>query len=219
MCMRCGFMILLAAMGVGCSNQGASRGRSFDQELQLTLRAGRGELTEAEKKVLLKENHPILAQVSDPTAFKLFGLFSRLPDGERQRMLEDSYVKWRMSELDEDAQDLCRQMIKLVVEMRAVGVSPFEMVTDLKARRVLLEQTEVGFAVVELDKSKQKVVSWFAFGPHLAMPLWVTIVNADASTSDEYVQAHMQRLPLLRSMKPSSPPRLFLHPSVITSMV
>ena len=219
MSMQRGVFILLSlgASCIGCSG-GSTGGRTFDQELQLTLRAGRGELTEAEKKQLLKENHPILAQVSDPHAFKLFELFSRLPDAERRRMLDDSYVKWRMTELDSETQALYREMIKLVMDIRGAGKSPFESIEDPQARFALSEATEVGFAVVELGKSEQKVVSWFAFGPKLGMPLWVTIVNADASKSDEYVQAHLQRLPLLRSMKPSTPPRKILLPTDLTML-
>jgi hypothetical protein len=215
-----GGWVLAVALAVGCSGGGAgATNRSFDQELQLTLRAGRGELSDAEKVELLKENHPLLAQVADPLAFRLCEYFARLPASERERMLENSYVKWRMSELDSDTQELTREMVRVVLQMRKSEASPFDLVRDPQRRRMLMESTEIGFAVVELDRSQQKVVSWFAFSPELPMPLWVTIVNADASGLPEYVQAHLQRLPLLRSFKPSAPPKPYLHPASITSLV
>jgi hypothetical protein len=207
---------VVAAAGCGPSQMTE---RTFDQELELTLRAGRGQLTEMEKKQLLKENHPILAQVGDPQAFKLVELFSRLPESERRNLLEDSYVKWRMVEFDQETQELYRQVIDLVLKNQTGGFSPFEVVTEPAARSRLFDGTEVGFAVVELGKSRQKVVSWFAFGPKLSVPLWVTIVNSDAANSDDYVQSHMQRLPLLRPMKHNSVPKLFVQPMTITSMV
>ena len=216
--MRRKSLVLVAALIIGCSTGGES-GRSFDQELQLTLRAGRGELTEIEKKQLLQENHPILAQVGDPQAFKLVELFSRLPEADRQRLLNDSYVKWRMVDLDSETQQLSREMIGIVLQVKANVPSPYEGSAAPEMSRSLMEQTEIGFAVVEIEKTKQKVVSWFAFGPKLTMPLWVTVVNSDASKSPDYVQAHMQRLPLLRSMKSSSPPKLQFHPTILTSMV
>lgn len=218
MTMRRKSLILVAALIVGCST-GDRPGRTFDQELQLTIRAGRGELTEIEKKQLLQENHPILAQVGDPQAFKLVELFSRLPEADRQRLLNDSYVKWRMADLDPETQQLSREMITIVMQIRGGAPSPFEGSITPEMSASLYEQTEIGFAVVEIEKSKQKVVSWFAFGPRLTMPLWVTVVNSDAAGSPEYVQAHMQRLPLLRSMKSSSPPKLQFHPTILTSMV
>lgn len=215
--MRRKSLVLVAVLIIGCSTGGGA-GRTFDQELQLTLRAGRGELTDTEKKQLLQENHPILAQVGDPHAFKLVELFSRLPEADRQRLLNDSYVKWRMSELDAETQQLSREMIGIVMQIRANVPSPYEGAVP-EMSQSLMEQTEIGFAVVEIEKTKQKVVSWFAFGPKLTMPLWVTVVNSDAAGSPDYVQAHMQRLPLLRSMKSSSPPKLQFHPTILTSMV
>jgi hypothetical protein len=217
--MQRGLSILVLALFVGCGGGGSSASRTFDEELQLTLRAGRGELTETEKMRLLKENHPILAQVGDPKASKLVELFSKLPEEERRRLVVDSYVKWRMSEFDPETQGLYRELIQVVMQLRTGVQSPFETVTEPIARQQLIESTEIGFAVVELEKTQEKVVSWYALGPQLEAPLWVTIVNSDAAGTDDYIKAHLVRLPMLRAMRHTAAPRIFKLPHLITSMV
>jgi hypothetical protein len=63
-----------------------------------------------------------------------------------------------------------------------------------------LERSQVGFAVVEIAAMDQKVVSWFILWPELPSPTWVTVVNARAAGSQPYFQAHLQRLPLLKTV-------------------
>lgn len=191
-------------IALGCNRGGG--GRTFDQEFQLTLRAGRGELTDTEKSQLLRENHPILAQVGEPQMLPLMEMFARLPPELHAQLLEDSYLKWKFSDLPPDAQQTISEVIHFTIQSRFPALVRTGDQSALPS--LSLSDVDVGFAVVELSQTKQKVVSWYAFGSQLPSPLWITIVNSPASTSEEYVQAHMQRLPLLRTMRPSSPPSL-----------
>jgi hypothetical protein len=190
---------------MGC---GGSASRSFDQEFKLTLRAGRGELSDPEKAELLKENHPLLAQVGNPQLLPLMEMFANLPEASHTQLLADSYLKWNLVDLSPEAQETLTHIIRFVIQTRlggALGSSEL----DARLEKMDLNDVEVGFAVVELPKGSQKVVSWYAFGSELPSPVWITIVNSPASqTGDDYVQAHLRRLPLLRPMKSSAPESL-----------
>jgi hypothetical protein len=186
----------------GCSRT-QNAARSFDQELQLTLRAGRGELTDEEKSLLLQENHPILAQVGEPQMVRLMALFAELEPQFHQELIKNSYVKWKLADLPPETQSIIGEVVHFTVMQR--GMVPALLGEDTK-RTISLVDADVGFAVVELPRTSQRVVSWFACASQLPSPLWITIVNSPASKSDEYVQAHLQRLPLLRTMRRSARP-------------
>jgi hypothetical protein len=195
------FLLIGCLVVSGCNR--TQEARSFDQEFQLTLRAGRGQLTDEEKMRLLQENHPILAQVGEPQMVQLMNMFALLEPKFHQELLQNSYVKWKLADLPPDTQELIGQVVHFTVIQR--GLAP-ALLGQESERMISLVDADVGFAVVELPRTGQKVISWFAFGSELPSPLWVTIVNSPASGSDEYMQAHMQRLPLLRTMRSSAPP-------------
>ena len=197
-------IVLFVACLVMCGCNRIQEARSFDDELKLTLRAGRGELTDDEKSHLLRENHPILAQVGEPQMLQLMSLFAHLEPKFHEQLTKDSYVKWKLADLPPESQEMVAEVVRFAMHHR--GVIPTLSDEVLTTRLISLVDADIGFAVVELPRTGQKVVSWFAFGSQLPSPFWVTIVNSPASTADEYVQAHLQRLPLLRTMRTSSPP-------------
>lgn len=195
--------VTLCALVAGCSRDTSVR--SFDQEFALTLRAGQGELSDAEKSELLRQNHPILAQVGEPSIKALVEMFAALPDQDHAKLKSNSYLKWRLSELPMADQTMVHRVIRFAVQTHSMVPLPVttdsELIPGLKS-----DEVYVGFAIVEMEQTAEKVVSWYAYSPQLPMPLWVTIVNTPAAKSEDYVRSHMQRLPLLRTMKPDPPP-------------
>jgi hypothetical protein len=206
MLVRAGVTVSVLCLAMGCD--GGSTTRTFNQEFKLTLRAGRGELSDPEKAELLKQNHPLLAQMGNPQLLPLMEMFANLPQASHDQLLADSYLKWQLVDLPPEAQETLTHIIRFVIQTRlggALGSSEL----DARLERMDLSDVEIGFAVVDLPKGSQKVVSWYAFGAQLPSPVWITIVNSPASQSeDDYVQAHLRRLPLLRPMKSSAPESL-----------
>jgi hypothetical protein len=159
------------------------------------VRGGRDQLSDEERKTLLKANHPLLSQIGDPNTLKLIKLFAQLPDDSHDQLKTDTYVKWDFADLDEARQQVLRDLIQINIDMAVKQGGQVQQGFSLEG----LEKSQVGFAVV--DVGDQKVVSWFVLWPELPQPTWVTVVNARVAGSQPYFQAHLQRLPLLKSMK------------------
>lgn len=176
--------------------------RTFEQEMALSIRAGLNQLTPAEKKDLLKEDHPILTQIADTNTAQLLALFAKLPDKARKDMIADTYLKWKYSDLDAARQSVFRMMVEVNIDMakkQGMPVPPEFSVEELK-------KSEVGFAVVEIPETKQRMVSLFILWPSMPQPTWVTVVNGRAAGTEEYFAAHLSRLPKLKAMPASNKP-------------
>ena len=175
--------------------------RSFEEELVLVVRAGRGELSDTERQALAKEGHPLLGQLGDPDTAKLIRLFARLPDPLHSRLEAEGYLKWSFAELDDERQRVVREIVQVNLDLAARQGNQPQPGFSLEA----LELAETGFAVVEIEETGQKVVSWFLLWPELPSPTWVTVVNARAAGTQPYFQTHLRHLPSLRG-SPASPP-------------
>ena len=171
------------------------RARPFDQEFILAVRAGRDQLSDDERQALLKENHPLLAQIGDQNTVKLPKFFAQLPDESHDQLKTDSYLKWNFTDLDEHHQQVIRELLQLNIDMAAQQGGPAQPGFSIEA----LERSQVGFATVEIAATNQKVLSWFVLWPEVPSPTWVTVVNARAAGSQPCFQAHLQRLPLLKT--------------------
>jgi hypothetical protein len=194
--------LVVVLVAPGCGGSAAGDSLSFDEEFSLSVRAGRDELTKEDRQALLNRNHPLLMQISDENTLKLVKLLATLPDESHDELLKQSYLKWEYSLLDEARQQVCRDIIQLNIDMAAKQGGQSQPGFSLAA----LEEAEVGFAVVEIPATDQKVVSWFVLWPELPNPTWITVVNGGAAGTQPYFQAHLQRLPLLKSMEGSTAP-------------
>lgn len=176
--------------------------KTFDEEFALSIRAGKGEITDQEKQDLLKENHPILMQIGDSNTLKLIKLFANLPNESHKELEEKNYLKWEFKALDQSRQKVCEDIVLLQIDMvKQQGVQP-QPGFSLEE----LKNVDVGFAVVEMPSLKQKTVSWYILWPKLTNPTWVTVVNGRLAGTPEYFQSHMQRLSALKSMPLSKTP-------------
>ena len=175
---------------------------SFKSEFSLSLKAGRDLLTDKEKKRLLDDSHALVMQMGDEHTLKLLRLFGGLPDSLLKELKKSSYLKWRYSDLDKERQEAYRSAIELNVNyMTRRDIEP-EPGFSVEA----LEDAEVGFAIVTIPETKEKVVSWYILLPDYESPIWVTIVNASQAGTPEYFKAHRQRLPMLKAMPTSNVP-------------
>jgi hypothetical protein len=199
---------IVAAILVGCGRDEAPGGESptmaaaFAGEFSLVVRAGRDQLTSNERKDLLAQNPPLSFQLADPNTVKLLQLFARLPDASHARLQSDTYLKWNVADLDSGRQQVLRELIQLNIDLAARQGAPTNPAFSLDA----LARAQTGFAIVEIEGTGQKVVSWYVLWPELPDPTWVTVVNARAAGTPPYFQAHLRRLPLLRSLPSSALP-------------
>jgi len=176
---------------------------SFDEEYDLSLRAGIGDLSDEEKADLLKKNHPILMQMGDPSTRALIEGFANLPASLHNEIKEKTYLKWKYSDLDSSRQKPFLVLVEANLAIAKQQGMPPNPGFSVEA----LNRAEVGYAIVEINPSKEmKVVSLFILWPELPSPTWVTVVNGKLAGTQEYFQAHLQRLPMLGSMNTSTLP-------------
>jgi hypothetical protein len=141
-------------------------------------------------------------QLNDPHTRPLIELFANLPDSTLKELMEKGYLKWKFADLDAARQKVYRDALQLNLDMakKQGGEPPAAM--SLEA----LQKGDVGFAVVDIPETGQKVVSWYILFPELPQPMWVTVVGAKAAGTQPYFAAHNQQLPALRKKPPSKPP-------------
>jgi hypothetical protein len=189
-------VLVIAAM-VGCENQQSS----LEKEMSLVIKAGKGELSVNDKEDLKKSNHPLLMQISDPNTSKLITIFSNLPTSSHNELLEKGYLKWKFSNLDQQRQQIWRDIVQINIDMAAKqGVAP-----NPSFSQAALQSAHVGYAVVDIPQAKMKVVSWYILWPE-GPPTWVTIVGGKAAGSQPYFNAHLIQLSLLRDKQESRLP-------------
>jgi hypothetical protein len=189
-------IVLTEVLGCGESKKGR-----LEEEMALVIKAGKKQLTLAEKKNLKKQNHPILMQIGDPNTQKLLSLFANLPQDAHNELLEKGYLKWKFAELDRERQQVYQEFVQFNIETaKQQGVAP-NPAFSLQA----LQKADVGFAVIEIPETKQKVISWFILWP-VGQPIWITVVGAKACGTQPYFTAHLNQLPLLRGMPESKLP-------------
>lgn len=193
---------LSAASFVLCLIGCGSNSTSYDREFDLTLRAAFDRITEAEKQQLFQENHPILLQMADPALLDLLRLFAELPSKLHSELHQKLFLKWRFAELDRHRQMVFEQVLRMNMGMLGDHAKIAE------ADRVigLLRQCDVGFAVVEIPSTGEKVISCFVMWPEHLFPTWVTVANAKASQNQDAIAAHIARLPMLKTLSHSELP-------------
>jgi hypothetical protein len=192
------FVCVLLIIGiVGCENQKSS----LEKEMSLVIKAGRGELSVNDKEDLKRSNNPLLLQISDPNTSKLIALFSNLPTSSHKELVEKGYLKWKFANLDQQRQQIWRDIVQLNIDMAAKqGVAP-----NPSFSQAALQNANVGFAVIDIPEAKMKVVSWYILWPD-GPPTWVTIVGVKAAGSQPYFNAHLIQLPLLKDKQESHLP-------------
>jgi hypothetical protein len=172
------------------------RGPSFDEEYQLSIRAGKGELTESEIGDLKKKNHIILMQMADPTTLALLKGFAGLSSSCHRMLRTEGYLKWNFAELSAAARAPFQALVESTLAMaKAQGVQPIPGFS-LDA----LEKAQVGYAIVEVGKDQdQKVVSLFILWPDLPDPSWKTVVNGRLAGAQDYFSKHLINLKSLKT--------------------
>jgi hypothetical protein len=108
---------ILAIVLIGMLGCGEPKKSEFEEEMALVIKAGKNQLTLAEKKDLKKQNHPILMQIGDPNTQKLLSLFANLPQDAHNELLESGYLKWRFAELDRERQQVYQEFVRFNIEI------------------------------------------------------------------------------------------------------
>lgn len=180
-----------------------SSGSSFETEYQLSVRAGKGELSESERADLMEENHPIIMQLSDPGTLTLIKGFAQLRLSSHDVLRRDGYLKWNYAELARVHRIPFQTLVEANLAMaRGQGVQPVPGFSF-----DALNRAQVGYAIVDVGgEEDQKVVSLFILWPELPDPTWVTVVNAKLAGTQEYFKAHLIKLRPLRTARTSPLP-------------
>lgn len=192
-------MILLASGMSGC---GAAKSDPFEREYDLTIRAALGNLSDDQRQQLLQENHPILLQLADPALNGLLRLFAELPASRHAELRRKLFLKWRFSDLDRSRQIVFEQVLK----MNSKVLNDQEVTSQAELAINMLRKCDVGLAVVEIPDSGEKMVSCFVIWPEKLFPTWVTIVNASATRNKAAIEAHIVRLPMMKTLAYSELP-------------
>lgn len=199
---------LLALILAGCAQEpprpAATTSSTFSQEFAMTVAAGRGTLSEDQRRELAAWNHPLLMQIAEPSTLTLVRLFADLPDELHADLQARGSLKWDFASLDASRQRVLRDLIQLNVEMATRQGTPANPAFGVEA----LAGAQTGFAVVDITGTDQRVVSWFVLWPEMPDPTWVTIVNARACGTPAYFQAHLQQLTPLRDAPVTAPPAI-----------
>jgi len=185
-------LILLSFLIFGCS----SKAGNFEEELALSVKAGKEQLTDIEKKALLRQKHVILTQISDPNTFGLIKEFANLSGELHETLLEETYLKWDLRDLNQNRKKIHEDIFKGKIDMAKEQGVDFSNINPLR----LLSNAQVGFAVVEIKSLNQKVISWYMFLPEIPVPLWIAVVNSKAAGTKEFFQAHTEKLSALKTM-------------------
>jgi predicted Ser/Thr protein kinase len=171
----------------------------FDDEFDLVVRAGRGQLSKDEKDKLLAQNHPLMSQLRDPPTKKLIEFFAKLPDAVHKELLSEGYLKWKLASLDAARQKVFKDTLQLQLDMAKKQGVKVPATMSMEA----LEKADVGVAVVNIPEQKQSVVSVYTLLTEHPQPIWVTVVGAKAAGKEPYFAAHRQQLSAVRA-KPYS---------------
>lgn len=199
---RCSvFILIVAIILVTPMNCGKVKRSELEEEVSLVIKAGRDELTLEEKEDLRKQNHPILMQTGDPNTKKILTLFANLPEDVHSKLLEKGYLRWKFIDLDEERQQVYQDVVEINIDMAIEQGLPRNPNFSIEA----LQKADVGFAVVEILETKQKVISWYILWL-VGQPTWVTVVGAKACGTQPYFAAHLKQLPLLKGMPESKLP-------------
>ncbi len=173
----------------------------LEKEMNLVIKAGKGQLSLDEKEGLRKGNHPLIMQLSDPNTSKLITLFANLPSDSHQDLLKDGYLKWKFINLDSQKQQVWRDLVQVNIDMAAKQGAA----SNPSFSQAALQNASVGFAVVDIPEVRAKVVSWYILWPE-GQPTWVTVVGAKAAGSQPYFSAHLIQLPFLKEKAESRLP-------------
>lgn len=193
-------LILVAVMVAGFLTCGKNGMGEFKKEINLVIKAGKDQLTPRELEDLRKQNHPILIQIGDPNTKKLLALFANLPQSAHNELLEKGYLKWKFADLDKARQQIYQDLIQVNIDLAKQQGAPSNPDFSLEA----LNNADVGFARVDIEETKQKVVSCIILWP-MGQPTWVTMVGVRACGTQPYFKAHLNQLATLRGMPYSTP--------------
>ncbi|MCZ7556092.1 MAG: hypothetical protein M5R41_06795 [Bacteroidia bacterium] len=187
--------LVLVTAFLACEKQGKSE---LEKEMDLVVKAGKGELSSDDKEMLRKDGHPLLMQLSDTNTATLIALFAKLPTEAHRTLLDSGYLKWKFAQLDLQRQQVWRDIVQLNIDMASrQGATPSPLFSQ-----AALQHSEVGFAVIDIPEAQAKVISWYILWTE-GQPTWVTVVGAKAAGTQPYFSAHLRQLPLLTE-KPES---------------
>jgi hypothetical protein len=197
--MRLVVLIGLAAWVGAVVAEGA---RSFEEELALSVRIGREQLTADEQSALAEVRHPAYELYRDSNTRPILRLFANLSEAEHEALLKDSVLKWDFKDLGDVRQQVFKDMVRINVEMSRVhDVEPMEGFSV-----AALDRAQVGFVIVSSPGGVRIFVSLFILWADLEIPTWVTVVYADMVGTHGYFNRHSSRIKEIRPLPVTRPP-------------
>ncbi len=203
------FAVVVTGLPV-CGGCGSHFANSFDREVDITVRAGLDRLSEKEKEKLLQESHLILMQMADPALHGVLQLFAQLPNEQIDWLNEKQFLKWRYAELDPVRREVFERVLLMNLRMLR------EENADGQKEKLLgmLAKCDVGFAVVQIPSSGERVVSCYVLWPDQLFPTWITVANSKAAMSEDANTAHLTKLAALKALTHSNlPPAIAKQPA------
>lgn len=175
---------------------------SFRDAYDLSVRIGRGDLTDEERADLAAERHLVFEMAEDRHTGPLVRWFGELPDTVHEQLLREAYLKWDYADIHEPGKKMFRDMVEINIHMthehRRRPVRGFSVEA--------LERSQVGLVIVPIPGTAIRYVSLFILWPDLPHPTWVTLVNVKVLGTPAYFEEHAKHLMGLRFMPNSSLP-------------
>lgn len=138
-------------------------------------------------KAFLGQNAPPIEDFPVEFLRKPLQLIAGLPETTRQELLDRGYLKWRLSELDEERGELNRELIKEMLEsaMKASGLDDQTLEKIIERRQA---SGDVGFVVATVPTTNSQIVVWYVQNPDsppIPIPMMVPILGVKAEFKDQ----------------------------------
>ncbi|HUG90078.1 MAG TPA: protein kinase [Planctomycetaceae bacterium] len=155
------------------------------QQWTSLIEAARKATTDAERKRLIEQFSPVLAELGDEAGRQVLELIAGLPDETHREFLDRGYLKWPFGLLDERRQQAHRELLeRLLNEARQLGFGGNQ--TAAQSAGDVLGQSNVGFAVVDVGRTGTQVITWYVLMRDLPVPVAIPIVGITAENESEY---------------------------------
>ena len=132
------------------------------------IQAARAAETDEEWKSVLVEHAPILFllvqqdQFSQNSVRDLVRLLADLPDELHERLMQDGYLRWKATDLDQARQRVLMEVL--------TALSPKTPEPNEKGLQALLEVSDTGFIVLNLPELDSQVVAWYVWHDNFPIP-------------------------------------------------
>ncbi|HUG18374.1 MAG TPA: protein kinase [Planctomycetaceae bacterium] len=151
--------------------------------------------SDEEWKTFLGQNAPPIEDFPVEFLRNPLQLIAGLPAATRQELLDRGYLKWRLSELDEERRELNRELIKELLEsaMKSSGLDDQTIEKIIERRQA---SGDVGFVVATVPTTNSQIIVWYMQNPDsppIPIPMMVPILGVKAEFKDQALSKSVYR--------------------------